>query len=179
MGCRCTDCKAANTSHERKRQIQVKPAPLPLRQVRPMTSVELAWLAGLLEGEGSFMMRCESGLLSVRISLQMTDEDVVRRAHALTGCGTVAFCKRQKPHHKDTYRWGVGNMAQVTTLMRWLYPFMGKRRQGQMDRCLQAVIEIGGPRTRRRNHGLTRYEDGCRCDICYNAKVKVNARRSQ
>lgn len=48
-----------------------------------ITDNELYWLAGLLEGEGSFQCGSYSKNLNLRVSLQMTDEDVVLRALVL------------------------------------------------------------------------------------------------
>ena len=46
---------------------------------------ELAWAAGLFEGEGS--ISASSGRLDVRV--KMTDEPVVRRFAEVMDCGTV------------------------------------------------------------------------------------------
>ncbi len=43
----------------------------------------LHWLAGLLEGEGSFLKPPPSAPNTPRITLQMTDEDVVQRVQEI------------------------------------------------------------------------------------------------
>jgi len=49
-----------------------------------MTAPEAAWLAGILEGEGSFL----SGK-SIAIQVTMTDLDVLERLQPITGLGRV------------------------------------------------------------------------------------------
>ena len=48
-----------------------------------MKETDLTWLAGLLEGEGSFLKAPPSDPNCPRISLEMTDKDVVERAALL------------------------------------------------------------------------------------------------
>jgi hypothetical protein len=50
-----------------------------------MTDQDFYWLAGLLEGEGSFLPGPPSAPNSLRIALMMTDADVVARVAALWG----------------------------------------------------------------------------------------------
>ncbi len=53
-----------------------------------MSLKDLAWLGGLLEGEGCFMI--PKG--SPRIALAMSDKDVVQRAARLMGLNVQAPC---------------------------------------------------------------------------------------
>jgi len=70
-------------------------------------------------------------------------------------------------------------MGTVATLLHLLAPHMGKRRQQQIAACLAAVEEAGGIPGRRRRHGQSKYQyDGCRCDVCYQAKAQANAKRN-
>lgn len=96
------------------------------------------WLAGLLEGEGSFLAPVPSSPNSPSITLQMTDEDVVARVAAV-------FCV--KYHRVSARREGAKPPYMVVLkgkravyLMRSLYPLMGKRRQNQIDKALQNYI---------------------------------------
>lgn len=95
------------------------------------SDAELAWLAGLLEGEGSFLVaRCHVGgkvYPYPKIVVGMTDCDVVERAAQLLG-GNSVYPLPKKPNRKQAWR------AQVTgwkaaELMRDLYPWMGQRRK--------------------------------------------------
>ena len=94
-----------------------------------MRAEDLAWLAGLLEGEGSFLKAPPSSPNCPRISLEMTDKDVVERAASLMN-GKVA--------------------TRAVELMRVLHPEMGSRRRSQIDAALETYIERRrGDNTRR------------------------------
>jgi hypothetical protein len=87
-----------------------------------MTRTELAWLAGLLEGEGTF----GHGGGTPCVRLQMTDKDVVDKAADLMG-GNV-YTSEPVPGNKQVYRVGVYGPRAID-LMGRLQTFMGARRQ--------------------------------------------------
>ncbi len=117
-----------------------------------MTDVEVAWLAGLLEGEGSFVVfsprRTDRPTtpIRVRVSVQMTDEDVVRRVQQTVGLGAVWRVGRQKDHHKDSFVWALSSRDQVEQLLHVLRLTMGVRRTVQIDACLAAIAEARNAR---------------------------------
>jgi hypothetical protein len=55
-------------------------------QLHTMTDVEKAWLAGIIEGEGTFG---RVGRPGGQIRVVMTDQDVIHRLHAITGLGLI------------------------------------------------------------------------------------------
>lgn len=103
----------------------------------PSTSeADRHWLAGLLEGEGSFAPGPPRAPSWAHMYLQMCDRDVVERAAGVMGARSVWSNSRGaergwRPIHGFT----VGGEAAVT-LMRSLRPLMGERRQAQIDRAL-------------------------------------------
>jgi hypothetical protein len=102
-----------------------------------MTDADFYWLAGLLEGEGSFLTGPPSAPNSLRIALTMTDEDVVARVAALWG---VAYHEvRQQRSHlmgwKPNYYVHLRGKP-AAELMERLLPSMGERRQLQIRRAL-------------------------------------------
>lgn len=105
-----------------------------------MTEVELAWLAGLLEGEGSFLKGPPSSTNRPRIAVEMTDEDVIRRAAQLVGVGYVGSSKRD-PKWKPTFRITVRGRSSVS-LMKLLRPLMGARRQQQIDIAIASYTDL-------------------------------------
>jgi hypothetical protein len=99
-----------------------------------VTDTELHWVAGLLEGEGSFLPGPPSSPRLPIISVHMTDEDVVARLGRIFG-RKVYVGKPRNP------RWRTSYMLRVTggKAVRWmvlLRPLMGTRRQAQIDRAL-------------------------------------------
>lgn len=99
-----------------------------------MDDIELGWLAGLLEGEGCFHVQRERW---PRITLQMTDEDVVRRLYEVTQVGRVNGPYFTSGHaQKPAWRWIVSKRDDVEDLLIAVYPLMGERRQAKIQTCL-------------------------------------------
>lgn len=96
----------------------------------------IGWAAGLLEGEGSFILR-KGQRPEVRCA--MTDEDVVRRLGRVLGCGGV-YGPFEKYFNgarvKDQWVFSCQSQRDSVDLMLELRPWMGSRRQAQIDACL-------------------------------------------
>ncbi len=65
-----------------------------------MTSEELHWLAGFIEGEGSLMPGPPSSPRSIRLFVGCCDHDVVRRAADLMGVNKLRERIDFKPDHR-------------------------------------------------------------------------------
>lgn len=99
-----------------------------------MNAIDLAWLAGLLEGEGCFLVR--NGRGGPLVQLNMVDGDIVARAAEIMG-------GRSRPWHAE--RWGVKKTqtawrvriegSKALGLMDELYPLLGIRRRARIDAC--------------------------------------------
>ncbi len=84
---------------------------------------EIAWAAGLFEGEGCFSSTCEK---TPRASMASTDLDVLERFAKIVGCGSIKPTHRkQKAHHKSSWQWYSlnGEFDRVYGMLRkWLSP---------------------------------------------------------
>lgn len=102
-----------------------------------LSEADLAWLAGLLEGEGSFSLgkAGRSRFLSPRIDLGMTDEDVVARAAKLMGISNYHQVRGRKNGWKPFYRLVFAG-ERCARLMRLLLPYMGNRRSDRIRSIL-------------------------------------------
>lgn len=98
-----------------------------------MKNEDILWLAGWLEGEGSFL-----GKGKCIICGACTDEDVIVRVASLFGTKHYKQNKREsdKPHYKDVYKTALHG-ERAMNLMNKLYPFMGIRRQTQIKNALK------------------------------------------
>lgn len=104
--------------------------------------INLGWIAGLLEGEGSFgVAKRKKDGYSCRVAISMTDPDVIQKAKDLSGFGRVYGPYPVKESNvgsgpfKDRYLWVVQG-KKAAELMRGVLPFMGARRS---DRILEIL----------------------------------------
>lgn len=100
------------------------------------THDDLIWLAGLLEGEGTFDLHRGK---YPRIRLAMTDRDVVGRAASLMDT-KLRLSLHRAPAQPTWHSEVSGDRA--AELMRELLPFMGTRRSGKIAEVL-ATYEFG------------------------------------
>jgi hypothetical protein len=99
-----------------------------------VTEIEVAWLAGLLEGEGSFSKGPPSKPNLPRIQLSSTDEDVVSRVARLFD---IRYCCARARKHinliptKPIFQLQVRGSKAVIWMKR-VEPHMGVRRKEQI-----------------------------------------------
>lgn len=98
---------------------------------------DLKWVAGILEGEGAFVLTTRYDKPNIAILLSMMDDDVVQDVFDIVKVGTMSG-----PSEKGVYRWQVNKQADAAALMMTLYPLMKERRQTQIKRCLEAWRKI-------------------------------------
>jgi hypothetical protein len=97
------------------------------------TRDDLLWLAGLLEGEGSF--DAQRGKYP-RVRVGMTDRDVVGRAATLIG-SRVRLSLKPAPYQATWHAEVTGSKA--AEVMRAVLPFMGSRRSAKIASILGAA----------------------------------------
>lgn len=105
-------------------------------------SKDVAWLAGLLEGEGYFGLRRKGS--SIYIQVSMVDGDVIERAKEVFGCGYIQTYVL--PSGKTCYKLSVLRQEDVRYWMRLLLPYMGERRSARIRDCLEIRARFPEPR---------------------------------
>ena len=95
----------------------------------------IAWLAGLLEGEGTFSTTRADGHTYPLLQLNMCGGDVVRRAGTMLGAASVRLLEPRHPHWSSTYVTKVSGTS-AAEWMGILRPLMGVRRREAIDRAL-------------------------------------------
>jgi hypothetical protein len=110
-----------------------------------LTDFELGWVAGILEGEGCFLITTRTKgpygpYLYARVTVCMTDRDVLERLQRVTGIGTLERIRERKdPKHKPISQWIVCRNQEAIELMVAVYPHMGARRQAKIREVLAQV----------------------------------------
>lgn len=101
-----------------------------------MNEAEAAWLAGMYEGEGCLYSRITQRRRYPRIRIRMTDEDVVRKIHTISGVGLFYESSPPKENRQQLYVWEVNKLSDVKTVFRHIYPWLGKRRRAKVDELM-------------------------------------------
>ena len=102
----------------------------------------LSWLAGLLEGEGSFTSTCDARMRCYPVvSLTMCDAAVVFRAARILDAGPVRMREPERPGWQPTYTAKVAG-ARGADWMRTLRDVMGERRRAAIDAALASYRPI-------------------------------------
>ncbi len=103
-------------------------------------TTDIAWAAGLFEGEGRLMVRGKQR--QPILALAMTDEDVVRRFAAIVECGTVNSYRAYQPNRKRQWQWSVGGKDDVLTVLGLFWEFLGERRQERACELIERAVKI-------------------------------------
>jgi len=112
-------------------------------------SENLAWAAGLFEGEGCFSVqrqRHRNEYRYMRAVINMTDEDVLRRFCSIVGEGRVSG-PHSKGRHKPQWTWTASGPAAVR-VFEMFKPFLGKRRLEAGQKAFDGQ-KLGAPPGRR------------------------------
>jgi hypothetical protein len=95
-----------------------------------------SWLAGLLEGEGTFTSTCDARSRCYPVvSVQMCDAAVVFRAARILGATAVSMREPEHQEWRPTYVAKVGG-RRAAGCMRTLQSVMGERRRAAIDAAL-------------------------------------------
>jgi hypothetical protein len=114
------------------------------REFLSIATEDLHWLAGLMEGEGTFLAGPPSAPRSPAVQVSMVDRDVVERAAVLLDAAVNVVPSRREGW-KTAYCARVRG-ARAVLWMKRLRPLMGARRREQIDRA----VASHGPDPRRR-----------------------------
>jgi len=104
-----------------------------------LTDLELGWIVGLLEGEGSFYcQRMKQSVIRRTVSIATTDLDVLLKYKLIVEKVTnhthnIRIDKKKV--HKDQYRITIVNQHAIR-LMKLILTHMGERRKLKIEQCL-------------------------------------------
>lgn len=113
-----------------------------------MNENEKHWLAGYLEGEGSFLPGPPSSPNLPIISVCSTDEDVIARVASIFG---VTYHRERRRNKKHKLVWRVKKTGYVAVqMMQQVQNLMGERRKKQIERAVASYAA--------KSHRLSREE---------------------
>jgi hypothetical protein len=144
------------------------------------TEIEIAYIAALLEGEGTFLRK---GFCPI-IQLGMTDRDVIEKAAAIIDIGSrkIHIDKSSRPKCKTKYVICLAG-RDAMKWMKLIRPYMCDRRGREIDWIIKDIIsarpfyELGSNFCKRGHsvkHSWEYYmnsDGGRRCKRCMGMKV--------
>ena len=96
---------------------------------------EVAWAAGLYEGEGS--VGPQGGGTSCTLAITMTDREPLERFQAALGLGTLLGPYQPKgPRRKPIWRWTCNGYEKLQVVYEAFKDWLSPRRLAQMERLL-------------------------------------------
>ena len=112
-----------------------------------MTNEEVAWFAGLFEGEGSFTIEKNGG---VKLTIGMTDKDIIDRVREM-----FPLCSDMKPvqpkpvrdsynQPKTRYVWRTSRPDEVKRITLLIMPWLGERRKAKAQEVLEHLANRKG-----------------------------------
>ena len=105
--------------------------------MREMTEAEVAWLSGLIEGEGYFSISKRG---NVSLGVNMCDLDIIERLRDVTEAGYIHERKVYSEKHSRSWSWKVSAHSEVCEIARIIRPWMGQRRRARIDEILGARV---------------------------------------
>lgn len=96
-----------------------------------LTEIDAAYLAGLVDGEGSIMINPRGDTVTARLTVTNTHRGVLHWLSEVTGLGKVQAHRPESARHRATWMWVV-NGDGALSLLKQLEPFMRIKRQQAM-----------------------------------------------
>lgn len=108
--------------------------------------VYIAWMAGCLEGEGSFGLdnrskkryKNSTSPPGAYVKISMTDEDIIEKMAKLVN-KTYFSPTRLTKKNKKVYILHIGDRETLLALLPRLFPYLGKRRQAEAQVCIDVL----------------------------------------
>ena len=104
----------------------------------------LAWAAGLFEGEGSIIRRRKK---ETNLVLATTDFDVLSKFCSILGHGRI-YGPYTRPNTKPIWRWSCSGSKNCIAILAALWTFLGVRRK---ERAALAMADLATIRSRGSN----------------------------
>ena len=113
-----------------------------------LNEIQIAWMAGILEGEGSFDIDNRSKVRYKEstappvgyLKVSMTDEDVIKK-FANNAKKTYFSASKKTKGGKTEYICNIGDRKTLMYLLPRLQVHLGKRRKEQNQLCIDALNE--------------------------------------
>lgn len=101
-----------------------------------MNREDVAWAAGLFEGEGCIKGRKYNGSMYLRLHLNSTDRDTVYRFAQIVGVGGIRYDEYENPNWSPQWCWYASSFEDVQAVIALLWRWFGDRRRARATQLL-------------------------------------------
>lgn len=119
------------------------------RSVKILTDTEAAWLAGLIDGEGTVTVtrhKASNKFKSPQVSVSSTSYELLRTTVDMTGLGFISQKKKYQEHHRQSYHWQISSGTQAVDLLKQLLPFLRESKKWKRARKIVSEWRSVTPR---------------------------------
>lgn len=96
--------------------------------------LEMGFIAGIIDGEGSF----SSSNNSHKIVVQMNDKDTIERLKEYSGVGNI-YGPRIRENWQPSYVWQVSKREDLLDVLMYTVPLLSERRRDQVSKLLDNI----------------------------------------
>jgi len=117
-----------------------------------VTKIELAWLAGIIDGEGHISVRPypKSGSHKIVFTITNTDEGILKECYRILNKLDIFYTVHHKKSYiktrKDCYAIGINRVAECIALSKLLMPFIKSKIKQQ--RLIEVQLYVQTKRRR-------------------------------
>jgi hypothetical protein len=106
-------------------------------------SEDIAWVAGVFEGEGTIRIR--KGNYGAQVSVRMDDQDVIERIRLIMGFGHVYELEEHRANGRVViqYNYQLGSADDVIAFLTAVLPWLGARRKEKAEQAIASARLIG------------------------------------
>lgn len=114
-----------------------------------MNDIEIGWLAGIIDGEGSVSLDPRNDSRYPRISVPSTDMAILEKCKRITKVGSITpRHSRRSPKHSPTWQWRISGSRQVVEVLKQIQEHLAcpkkKARAQFLILHLNDLCKIGG-----------------------------------
>jgi hypothetical protein len=136
-GCACGNQKANHSKlcHDCYWEVDFQP--------KMITEGQIAWVAGILEGEGTWCYRAANPK-NWWVAVRMTDRDIIERLYTWAGVGHCYFDQYirgvGREHHNAVHQWVVSVKPHREWLAQQVWPWLGERRKAKIRQLWPDIL---------------------------------------
>jgi len=116
---------------------------------KQLTIPQAAYLAGVIDGEGSIMLYGRRDSVAMRVAIANTNQKLLEWCAITTGVGNIVITKRDNPKHKTSANW-IANSQAAASVLEQVLPFLTiKKEQAQMALDFQKRLHLPAEKSQR------------------------------